>query len=96
MPVGSGSGSGSGFKNSDLRDPEPDPAENGPDLQPCLFDRIRILNINKANHFSYHSDFLRYFSKLIFCLQIFSEKCVKKFNFALELAGLDPNSNLDP
>ena len=30
-------GSGSGFQNSDLLDPdpEPDPAENGPDPQPC-------------------------------------------------------------
>ena len=33
MPVGSGAGSS--FQNSDLLDPEPDPAENGPDPQPC-------------------------------------------------------------
>jgi len=32
-------GSGSGFKNSDLL--EPDPAENGPDLQPCFSSHLK-------------------------------------------------------
>jgi len=27
--------SGIWFQNSDLQDPEPDPAKNGPDPQPC-------------------------------------------------------------
>jgi hypothetical protein len=38
-------GPGSGFKNSDLQDP--DPAENGPDPQPCIIElNLIFLNLN--------------------------------------------------
>ena len=55
MPVGSGAGSG--VKNSDLLDPEPDPAENGPDPQPWLYillTRVAVVYIELIKKRLYH------------------------------------------
>ena len=36
------------FKNSDLQDPEEDPAENGPDPQPCLDVLLEALAVGEG------------------------------------------------